>query len=207
MHVTSDQPFLFQLGKIRPPPQPPAKSFCYNPKDWASTEFNFGFGGVRPKGGVEDVDMSMGADSPRRPDPTTNSGNGSTQTNGVVTKLGEEMGNGVTAGVKEGKEGTSYTSKGAGGTDTGSVPEERPIASGAVSRVRRKRQKEWRRRAESDTDHDEVRALQDEQMSVKLISQRPTELQPLKSEHQHHYNLHVPTPVLTHSEIPAVLLG
>jgi hypothetical protein len=84
---------------------------------------------------------------------------------------------------------------------------ERKIASGAMTRVRRKRQKEkhWARRRGSrgsDSEPDEV-CFTGFLRCTWLTSQR--QLGPAKSEH--HYNLHMPTQALQHSEIPSLLLG
>jgi hypothetical protein len=104
---------------------------------------------------------------------------------------------------------------------------ERVVATGALTRVFRSRQKQKggtprgggrsRRRDEDDedeTDGDDVTETDGEGELIPATPRRRKGLQKSYSEpitttanHNHHYTFNVPTPQLSHSEIPYVLLG
>lgn len=89
--------------------------------------------------------------------------------------------------------------------------EERPIARGAVSRVRKRREREWKKRYDTDTEGEEVSPL------LHVIcrghadgqehSRRSSERAPSKTERTVHHNYNLNAPGMRHSEIPALLLG
>jgi hypothetical protein len=108
--------------------------------------------------------------------------------------------------------------------------EVRPVATGGMSRVFRSRQKkketsrglEARRKrkdpdeADYDEMSDEISSENDEprELTRNPRHKRVGELQKSYSDpitttanHNHHYTFHMPTPQLSHSEIPYVLLG
>ncbi|KAF8577542.1 hypothetical protein K439DRAFT_1639587 [Ramaria rubella] len=104
-------------------------------------------------------------------------------------------------------------------------PETRALATGAMTRVFRARQKQRDKSRRSrlrriDPDEDEHDSTDDDQTDhdelgdLVSVSRRRRGLQKSQSEpvtttsnHNHHYTLHVPTPQLSHSEIPYMLLG
>ena len=109
--------------------------------------------------------------------------------------------------------------------------EVRAVATGAMSRVFRARQKqnketsrgrEARRRKQTSADEADSEEL-DGEISSETDGHRELASNPFRREgrlrksrsdsitttanHNHHYTLHVPTPRLSHSEIPYMLLG
>jgi hypothetical protein len=131
LHFGTNTPFIFHSAPRSPQYEP------YDPSKWASKNFKFGFTGSGSGTGAEDVEMRFG-DSPSRPDKRA--------THEEVDKANKRD------EVEQDKNAASE-SKGKGGEkkqfDVGQAVdgegESRKIASGAMTRVRRKRQKEWRR--------------------------------------------------------------
>jgi hypothetical protein len=142
LHFGTNTPFIFHSA-----PAPRSSQYePYDPTKWASKDFKFGFGGKGGVGVEEDVEMRFG-DSPRRKQVVE----------GAAEGEGEEADASADRPVSDGKGNAKGKGKGfevgqAEGGDEG----ERKIASGAITRVRRKRQKEWRKRRESDSEPDEV---------------------------------------------------
>lgn len=137
LHFGTDTPFIFHSA---PAPRPSTQYEPYDPTKWASKDFKFGFGGKGRVGGEEDVEMRFG-DSPRGKQ--------------VVEGQGEETG--APTDGSESRTGGNGKGKGKGfevGQPEGGDEAERRIASGAITRVRRKRQKEWRKRRGSDSDRE-----------------------------------------------------
>ena len=139
LHFGTNTPFIFHSA---PRPTSPAYE-PYDPSKWASKNFKFGFGGGGQ--GAEDVEMRFG-DSPRgkaEPAAAGDAGENEPGEEGQVKDQGKE----------KGKSGKVFDI----GQPEGEV-EERKIASGAMTRVRRKRQKEkqFMNRRGSDSEPEEV---------------------------------------------------
>ena len=138
LHFGTNTPFIFHSA---PRPTSPAYE-PYDPSKWASKNFKFGFGGGGQ--GAEDVEMRFG-DSPRgKAEPAPIAGD-----------------------INENEHGDERQTKDQGKSKSGKVfevgqpegeVEGRKIASGAMTRVRRKRQKEkqFRNRRGSDSEPEEV---------------------------------------------------
>ena len=138
LHFGTNTPFIFHSA---PRPTSPAYE-PYDPSKWASKNFKFGFGGGGQ--GAEDVEMRFG-DSPRgKAEPAPIAGD-----------------------INENEHGDERQTKDQGKSKSGKVfevgqpegeVEERKIASGAMTRVRRKRQKEkqFRNRRGSDSEPEEA---------------------------------------------------
>lgn len=142
LHFGTNTPFIFHSA---PRPTSPAYE-PYDPSKWASKNFKFGFGGGGQ--GAEDVEMRFG-DSPRgKAEPSVNHHNSAN----IADEDGDEpLANKAPTKSKSEKKQFEV------GQPEGEA-EERRIASGAMTRVRRKRQKEkeWRKRRGSDSEPDEV---------------------------------------------------
>lgn len=128
----TDTPFIFHSAPRSPSYEP------YDPSKWAARNFKFGFSGSG-SGEAEDVEMRFG-DSPSRP-------RDSPATGGQEVDNNDNKSEGKSEAENKGGERRRSDARSEVGTG-----ETRKIASGAVTRVRRKRQKEWRRRRGSDTD-------------------------------------------------------
>ncbi|CAD6565415.1 MAG: hypothetical protein TREMPRED_001171 [Tremellales sp. Tagirdzhanova-0007] len=85
--------------------------------------------------------------------------------------------------------------------------ETRPMASGAVARVRRKRQKEWKKGRNRSSGSEGDGENQDKARK-RMTDPLSRSVQPNRSsKSEHHYSFHMPAPALRHSEIPSILLG
>jgi hypothetical protein len=139
LHFGTNTPFIFHSA---PRPTSPAYE-PYDPSKWASKNFKFGFGGGGQ--GAEDVEMRFG-DSPRGKAEPATAGDAGENENGDERQVKDQ-------GKEKGKSGKVFEV----GQPEGEV-EERKIASGAMTRVRRKRQKEkqFRNQRGSDSEPEEV---------------------------------------------------
>ena len=139
LHFGTNTPFIFHSA---PRPTSPAYE-PYDPSKWASKNFKFGFGGGGQ--GAEDVEMRFG-DSPRGKAEPATAGDANENEHGDEGQVKDQ-------GKEKGKSGKVFDI----GQPEGEV-EERKIASGAMTRVRRKRQKEkqFRNRRGSDSEPEEV---------------------------------------------------
>jgi hypothetical protein len=137
LHFGTNTPFIFHSA-----PRPTSPGYePYDPSKWANKNFKFGFGGGGQ--GAEDVEMRFG-DSPRGKAEPGPAGDAKDDENGDEPQ---------TKSQTKGKSGKVFEV----GQAEGEV-EERKIASGAMTRVRRKRQKEkqFRNRRGSDSEPEEV---------------------------------------------------
>lgn len=145
LHFGTNTPFIFHSA---PRPTSPAYE-PYDPSKWASKNFKFGFGGGGQ--GAEDVEMRFG-DSPRGKGPESTAA--ASEGNDDGTENGDEPQ--TKSSGKTVKEKAHFEVGHAEGE-----AEERKIASGAMTRVRRKRQKEkqFRNRRGSDSETEEVSSM------------------------------------------------
>ena len=139
MHFGTDTPFIFHSAPRSPSYEP------YDPSKWAARNFKFGFSGSGPGLGAEDVEMRFGDSPSRSRDPGT-----AESTTGEAHQT-DQASQADQVDKKEDRHKGDDKARDDSRSDVGDG-EVRKIASGAVTRVRRKRQKEWRRRRGSDTD-------------------------------------------------------
>ncbi|RSH93329.1 hypothetical protein EHS25_007683 [Saitozyma podzolica] len=172
MQFGTNTPFIFHTANL---PQPPSSSFKpYDPSEWTSRSFGFG----------------PGPDTPARH-------GGGIGVEDVEMRWDSPAKDGVATHENLGGPSTTTTAAAIGGDGEG-----RKFAGGAVSRVRKKRQKEWRRKKRDSESEDDGEGRE------ILAGRRDGSGGPngaRKTEHT--YNFNVPTPGLRHSEIPALLVG
>jgi hypothetical protein len=142
LHFGTNTPFIFHSAPRSPGYEP------YDPSKWAAKDFRFGFsGGASGTGSntAEDVEMRFG-DSPARPR-EAQAPSGADEV--IKSRSVEDAADNSDEGKKQAK---PFEVGQSGEADS----EARKIASGAMTRVRRKRQKEWRRRRGSESEPDDV---------------------------------------------------
>lgn len=139
MHFGQNTPFIFNLPAHLATPPPPTQFRPYNPSEWTGSTFGFTEGQAGPSSAglparaqqssartVEDVEMRWG-DSPAK----------THLPDSVESARADKM-----------------------DTTTGPTAEEqdqaRPIATGAINRVRKRRQKDWKRRTRDSDSEGEV---------------------------------------------------
>jgi hypothetical protein len=125
MQFGTNTPFIFHTANL---PQPPSSSFKpYDPSEWTSRSFGFG----------------PGPDTPARH-------GGGIGVEDVEMRWDSPAKDGVATHENLGGPSTTTTAAAIGGDGEG-----RKFAGGAVSRVRKKRQKEWRRKKRDSESEDD----------------------------------------------------
>lgn len=139
LHFGTNTPFIFHSAPRNPGYEP------YDPSKWAAKDFRFGFAGgsAGGTGSAEDVEMRLGDSPARQREAPAGGSPAQSSKSAVEPNTGQGKDNNE---AKQFEVGQAVEGDGEG----------RKIASGAMTRVRRKRQKEWRRRRGSESEPDEV---------------------------------------------------
>ncbi|ORX37705.1 Di-sulfide bridge nucleocytoplasmic transport domain-domain-containing protein [Kockovaella imperatae] len=183
LRFDSNVPFMFYLPS-RDRPETPTKS-------WDSiyamdiTPQNLGYGPTPQRGiarGAEDVEMFESPDRRVMDDRSTN-----------LPSPPPPPAPPLTADRPETKSSSKSTDGGQENHSSGS----RPIAKGGMKRELKRREK----KRDQQRNQGNVRPY----FAIEGLTSRQTE--PLRTEHQHHYNFHTHAPSLRHTEIPSLLIG